>query len=91
MITDIQPALEVKSATLRLWQAPVWNSELEVWTSTDSHHGHCLKDEIETYTKSYKAKLEWLRWAELTRHDQAVKLLDMPMIHKPIAINFKHF
>jgi hypothetical protein len=29
------------------------------------------------HTKSYKAKLEQLRSARLTRHDQAVRLLDM--------------
>jgi hypothetical protein len=32
---------------------------LEAWTSTDSHHQYCWKEEKENlHTKSYKAKLE---------------------------------
>jgi hypothetical protein len=49
---------------------------------TDSYHRHHRKRERERnlHTKSYKAKLERLRSARLTRHNQAVKLLDMPRV-----------
>jgi hypothetical protein len=51
---------------------------LEAWTFTDNHHRHHQKEEKENlHTKSYKAKLERLCSARLTRHDQAVKLLNM--------------
>jgi hypothetical protein len=51
---------------------------LEDWTSTDSHHRHCRKEEKENlHTKSYKAKLERLRLARLTHRYQVVRLLDM--------------
>jgi hypothetical protein len=51
---------------------------LEALTSTDSSHRHRWKEEKENlHTKSYKAKLERLRSARLTRRDQAVRLLDM--------------
>jgi hypothetical protein len=40
---------------------------------TDSHYQHHRKEENENlHTKSYKAKLERLCLARLTRHDQAV-------------------
>jgi hypothetical protein len=43
-----------------------------------------------------KAKLERLRLARLTQHDQAVKLLDMPRLQvvknvKPTTTSFIHF
>jgi hypothetical protein len=38
---------------------------------TDSHHRHRWKKE-NMHTKKFKAKLEQLRSARLTRHDQAV-------------------
>jgi hypothetical protein len=45
---------------------------------TDSHHRHHRKEQKENlHTKGYKAKLERLRSTRLTRHDQAVRLLDM--------------
>jgi hypothetical protein len=50
---------------------------LEAWTSTDSRHQHHWKEEKNLHTKSYKAKLERLCLARLTRHDQVVRLLDM--------------
>jgi hypothetical protein len=50
---------------------------LEAWTSTDSHHRYCRKEQKNRHTKSYKTKLERLRSARLTQHDQAVRLLDM--------------
>jgi hypothetical protein len=57
------------------------NQHLEAWTSTDSHHRHCWKEEKENlHTKSYKAKLERLRSGRLARRDQAVRLLDMQML-----------
>jgi rubrerythrin len=41
---------------------------------TDNHHRHHQKEEKENiHTKSYKAKLERLDSARLTRRDQAVK------------------
>jgi hypothetical protein len=45
---------------------------------------------------SYKAKLERLRLARLTRRDQAVRLLDMQRLQvvktlKPTATSFNHF
>jgi hypothetical protein len=48
------------------------------------------------HMKGYKAKLERLRLARLTRHDQAVKLLDMQKLqamntHKTTTINFNLF
>jgi hypothetical protein len=54
---------------------------LEAWTSTNNHHRHCWKEEKENlHTKIYKAKLEQLRSARLTRRDQAIRLLDMQML-----------
>jgi hypothetical protein len=50
---------------------------LEAKTSTDSHHCHRRKEEENLHTKSYKAMLEQLRSARLTRCDQAVRLLNM--------------
>jgi hypothetical protein len=35
------------------------------------------EEEEPAHKKNYKAKLEQLRSARLTRHDQAVRLLDM--------------
>jgi hypothetical protein len=44
---------------------------------TNSCHQHHRKEEKENlHIKSYKAKLERLRTARLTRRDQAVRLLD---------------
>jgi hypothetical protein len=39
---------------------------------TDSHHRHRWKEEENLRTKKFKAKLEQLCSARLTRHDQAV-------------------
>jgi hypothetical protein len=51
---------------------------LEAWTPTDSRHQHCRKEEKENmHIKSYKAKLERLCSARMTRRDQAVRLQDM--------------
>jgi hypothetical protein len=50
---------------------------LEAWTSPDSRHRHHWKEERNLLTKSYKAKLERLRSARLTHHDQSARLLDM--------------
>jgi hypothetical protein len=52
---------------------------LEAWTSTDNRHRRHWKEEKRKnmHTKSYKAKLEQIRSARLTRHDEVVRLLDM--------------
>jgi hypothetical protein len=49
---------------------------------TDSHQRlHRKREKSKNlHTKSYKAKLESLRSARLTRHDQVVRLLDMQML-----------
>jgi hypothetical protein len=49
----------------------------------DSHQWHHRKrGKEETYTQQLKAKLERLRSARLTCHDQAVRLLDMQRLQE---------
>jgi hypothetical protein len=52
------------------------SSSKEPGVPTDSHHQHQEENE-NLHTKNFKAKLERLRSARLTRRNQAVKLLDM--------------
>jgi hypothetical protein len=77
MIKDIHLALEVK--TFLSNSTPATGPSMESDPQKpghpiDSHHRHHQKRgrERNLHTKSYKAKLERLRSARLTRHDQAV-------------------
>jgi hypothetical protein len=75
-IKGIHLALEVKTSFGN--STPVMSSSTESSTykpglPTDSHHQHHRKEEKENlHTKSYKAKLERLRSARLTRRDLAI-------------------
>jgi hypothetical protein len=59
-------------------------------------NGITVREERENLHTIVKAKLERLCLTRLTRHDQAVRLLDIPKlqvvkIHKPTASSFNHF
>jgi hypothetical protein len=81
MIKDIHLALEVK--TFFNNSTPVTglsteSSPQKLGVPTDSNQRHRWKrGKKETCTQQLKAKLERLRSARLTHHDQAVTLLDM--------------
>jgi hypothetical protein len=80
-IKGIHLTLEVKTSfgnSTAATGSSTESSNQKAWTSTDSHHQHCRKEEKEKLdTKSYKAKLERLCTARLTRLDQAIRLLDI--------------
>jgi hypothetical protein len=84
MIKGIQLALEVKTSignSTPVMGSSTKSSSQKPGVPTDSHYRHHQKGEQENmYTKSYEAKLKRLRSAGLTRHDQAVRLLDMHML-----------
>jgi hypothetical protein len=84
MIKDIHLALEIKTSfdnstpTTTPVQNPALKSLDFPLTAVNGLAGKEKRRNM--HTKSYKAKLERLRSARLTRRDQAVKLLDMQMI-----------
>jgi hypothetical protein len=82
-IKGIHLALEVKTSFGNSTPATDSSTEFssqKLAVPTDSHHRHHQKEEENLHTKSYKAKLERLRSARLTRHNQVVRLLDMQML-----------
>jgi hypothetical protein len=80
-IKDIHLALEVKTFfgnTIPATGLSMESSTKKTGLPTDSHQWHHReRGKEETYTQKLKAKLERLRSARLTRHDQAVRFLDM--------------
>jgi hypothetical protein len=80
-IKGIHLALKVKTSfgnSTPATGSSVVSSSKRPGVLTDSRHRHCRKEGKENvHTKSYKAKLERLRSARLTHHDQALRLLDM--------------
>jgi hypothetical protein len=81
MIKGIHLALEVKTSfgnSTPMTSSNTESSSQKLGVPTDNRHRHRRKEEKKNlHTKCYKAKLEWLRSARLTRRDQVVKLLDM--------------
>jgi hypothetical protein len=80
MIKGIHHVLEVKTSIGN--STPAIGSSMEsssqkLGVPTNSRHRHHQKEKENLHKKSYKAKLERLRSARLTRHDQAAKLLDI--------------
>jgi hypothetical protein len=80
-IKGIHLALKVKTSfgnSTPVTDSSTKSSSKKPRVPTDNHHQHRQKEGKENlHTKTYKAKLERLRSARLTRHDQAVRLLDM--------------
>jgi hypothetical protein len=83
MIKDIHLTLEVKTSFGN--STPTTGSSTESSTRSLDFHWQSSSASPERrdrnlHTKSYKAKVERLRSARLTHHDQVVKHLDMPRV-----------
>jgi hypothetical protein len=80
-IKDIHIALEMKASFDNSMPTTGYSTESSTMKSglpTDPVNGLVGKEKRRNlHTKSYKAKLERLRSARLTRRDQAVRFLDM--------------
>jgi hypothetical protein len=85
-IKDIHLILEVKNSFGNSTPTTGFSKESSYQkpgAPTDRRHRHHQKEGKENlHAKSYKAKLEQLHSARLTRCDQAVKLLDMQRLQR---------
>jgi hypothetical protein len=96
---SIHLALEVK--TLFDNSTPAMGSSVESSTQSLDFplmviNGIAGREERRNMLTIVKAKLKQLHLARLTRHDQAVRLLDMPRLQvvktlKPTTTSFNHF